>query len=136
MPFGFAVIGLILIISGLQNTYAQLGAQLQKDFSGRDSFMPWIVVLGGVGATGYVERLRPVATAFMTLLVLVMFLAAKGFFPKLDAALKQGAVAPTATPVAAAGLTGALGNTLSNATSTLGGYLGVVTRIPSFLQGR
>lgn len=94
MPFALTFAGLIMIVVGAQNTFRQFGTQLRKDFTGPGNFTWWIASLGAVGAVGYIPKLRPVALGFMTLIIIVLVIAAKGLFPKLTAALEAGPQAP------------------------------------------
>lgn len=132
MPFLLTVAGLMMIISGAQNTYRQLGAQLRKDFTGPANFTWWLASLGGVGAVGYIPKLRPVALGFMTLIVVVLVLAAKGLFAKATAALESGPVAPV--PGRELTFGGALGTSIKGAivgdVSKAGG-LGLPATTPS-----
>jgi hypothetical protein len=93
MPFALVVIGLLMIVTGINNTYAQFGAQLQKD----SSFLPWALALFVVGALGYINDLRTFSHYFMALILISIVLANKGFFQNLQAAIKSGPVAPQAT---------------------------------------
>lgn len=112
MPFALLLAGLMMVITGAQNTYVAFGEQLRKDFTGPGNFTYWLASLGAVGAVGYIPKLRPISIAFMTLIVVVLFLSNKGVFAKASQALAQGPVAPaqSSTP----GIGGALGNTLTN----------------------
>lgn len=100
MPFALVFIGMLLVISGFQNTYGQLGAQVQKDFTGPGNFIYWIIAIGVVGALGYVKDLEKLSRLVMGLLIVVMVLANRGFFAQLNPALQSGANAPV-NPVGA-----------------------------------
>lgn len=99
MPFLLVITGLIMIISALQNTHAQLGSQLRKDFV---PFGSWVLALGAVGALGYVPELRRFSHYFMALIIVAMLLSNKGFFAKLTEAVKLGPVSPPGTAPASA----------------------------------
>lgn len=90
MPFALVTIGLLLVITGFQNTYSQLGSQIAKDFTGPANFTYWIIALGVVGALGYNDSLKPFSRAFMALIVVVIFLSNKGFFAALNQAIQAG----------------------------------------------
>lgn len=96
MPFALVVIGLLMIITGINNTYSQFGSQLQSDFSGSKSFIVWILALGSVGALGYVKDLRQFSHYFMALILISMILSNKGVFQNFQAALASGPKAPNA----------------------------------------
>lgn len=93
MPFALVVIGLVMIVTGAQNTHAALGEQLRKDFTGPNNFIFWIASIGAVGAIGYVESFRNFSRAFMALILIAMILSNRGFFDQFSAALRSGPVA-------------------------------------------
>lgn len=98
MPFAFVIIGLLLIITSLQNTYNAMGSQLAKDFTGANSFSVWALGIVLVGAIGYSETARPFSRAFLVLIILAMLLSKKAsIFTTLTNAIKQGGVAPAQT---------------------------------------
>jgi hypothetical protein len=94
MPFALVTIGLLMIVTGAKDTYAQFGSQIVKDFTGANNFTFWIVGLGSVGALGYIEQFRIFSRLFMTLIIIVMLLKNGGFFDQFTAALQSGPVAP------------------------------------------
>lgn len=119
MPFALVAIGLLMIITGINNTYAQFGAQLQTDFTGQKSFLVWIVAFIMVGALGYIKDLRTFSHYFMALILISMFLSNKGVFAQLQAAIAQGPTAPQAvtgtTPAQTAISPSASTTTINNA---------------------
>lgn len=96
MPFALVLIGLLLIITGAQDTYIQFGRQLQKDFTGPGNFTYWIAAIVAVGALGYSETLRPISRAFLVLVIVAIMLANPGVASKFMEALKSGPVKPQA----------------------------------------
>lgn len=90
MPFALVTIGILLVITGFQNTYAQLGSQISKDFTGPGNFTYWVLALGIVGALGYNDTLKPFSRAFMALIIVGIFLSNNGFFAKLNPAIVSG----------------------------------------------
>jgi hypothetical protein len=82
MPFVLLIIGSVLLISSVRNTYGMttpsggqgLGALLQGDFTGQANFIYWIISLLIIGAVGYIPKLRPISIAFLTLVILALFL--------------------------------------------------------------
>lgn len=74
MPFFFVFVGVLLIVTGVKDTYVALGNQIVKDFTGPSNFFVWVLALGAVGSLGYVEKLRPFSNAFMVLILLAMVL--------------------------------------------------------------
>lgn len=85
-----------MILTGINNTYAQFGSQLQSDFSGSKSFIVWIIAIGSVGALGYIKDLRSFSHYFMALILISFILANKGVFASFQAAIAAGPKAPQA----------------------------------------
>lgn len=100
MPFALVGLGLILIVTGVRDTYAQLGAQLTKDFTGQQNFTVWILAIGSVGALGYINELRTFSHYFLALIIVAMFLSNKGFFQKFSEQFNAGPLV-TAGPTSA-----------------------------------
>jgi hypothetical protein len=105
MPYALVIIGLLMIITGINNTYSQFGSQLQNDFSGSKSFIVWILAIGSVGALGYIKDLRTFSHYFMALILISMVLANKGVFQNLQAQVAAGPATPQANPTGQTALT-------------------------------
>jgi len=99
MPFALVTVGLILVITGVKNTYVAFGTQVKADFTGPGNFLYWIAAIGIVGSVGYIDRLRGFANAFMALIIIAMVLKNGGVFNQFKAALASGPVAPQAQAV-------------------------------------
>jgi hypothetical protein len=134
MPFAFLTIGVVMLIAAVRNTYGQtapgggkgLGALVQGDFTGPNNFVYWFVSILIIGSIGYIPKLKGFSVAFLTLVIIVLFLkggntsgAGGGFFSQFAGALKTTQSATPATtgttttnnPIAApAGTAGALGS--------------------------
>lgn len=103
MPFALLLVGLVLLISGVKNTQDTLFATVKGDFQGQDNFIYWFVAIIIIGAVGYIPKLKPVSTAFLALVIVVLFLKkgnatglGGGFFAQATAALgSTGATSPT-----------------------------------------
>ncbi len=104
MAFVFTIVGLLMIITGVKGTYAQAGSQIAGDFTGSQPFTYWVAAIIAVGALGYIDSLRAVSRMFLTLILVSMVIANRGFFSKFTDALKQGPIAPVATTTTAASL--------------------------------
>lgn len=108
MPFALVFIGMLLFITGFQNTYKELGSQVAKDFSGPGNFIYWMVAIGVIGALGYAKSLEMFSRWSLALLLIVMFLAKNGgfsqgqkFFQSIAPALDAGS---KTAPLPAGGL--------------------------------
>lgn len=94
MPFALLLVGLVLLISGVKNTQDTLFATVKGDFTGPDNFIYWFVAIIIIGAIGYVPKLKPISTAFLALVIVVLFLKkgnasglGGGFFAQATSAL-------------------------------------------------
>lgn len=112
MPFALTFVGLLLIITGFQNTYKEFGSQVQKDFTGPGNFLYWMVAILVVGSLGYIKGLEKFSRLFMALIIVGILLSKKSgtaqginFFSGIGAALNSGttsAVNAVGAPVAGA----------------------------------
>jgi hypothetical protein len=132
MPFVLIFFALVLLVTGFRGTTGQLFTLLEEDFVSSDGFLPWALAILGIGAIGYIPKIKHISDAFLGLVVLVMLLANRSFFGNLSTAFSSAgtssasgapSVDTTASPTTANGLTtvgtpdGAL--TLAPLTSTL-----------------
>jgi multisubunit Na+/H+ antiporter MnhG subunit len=97
MPFALIVIGAALFMSGIMDTYKQLGAQVRKDATG---YGLWSLAIIMIGSIGYFEPLKPFSRAFLTLIIIGILIANPKFFTEVQNAVKQGPISP-AKPTAA-----------------------------------
>ncbi|MDE2019920.1 MAG: hypothetical protein KGJ13_06280 [Patescibacteria group bacterium] len=91
MPYALLLIGAIMLVAGLRNTYAQLWKLVEGDFTSQGGFLSWVAAIAVVGGLGYIPKLRPLSIAFMTLLLVVLVLSNGGVFAKLQAFIQSGA---------------------------------------------
>lgn len=84
MPFILLLFGAVLFVSGIKNTEGQLWSLVKSDFTGNKSFLIWIAAIAIVGGAGYIKPLKGVSIAFMTLLLLVLFISNKGVIAQLQ----------------------------------------------------
>lgn len=94
MPIFFLLVGIMLIITALNNKMPQLGTLIKEDFQpsqGDPGFVPWIIAIFVIGALGYIKPLKPISIAFLTLIMLVMFLSNGGFFANFTSAIEGDA---------------------------------------------
>lgn len=80
MPFVLFAAGLLLVISSVKGTQGNLFSLLKSDFTGHGSFIPWLVSILTIGGLGYFSSIRPITNAFLTLVIIVLFLSNGGFF--------------------------------------------------------
>lgn len=84
MPYVLLVIGAILFVSGVRGTNGKLWDLVKGDFTGSHSFLIWIAAIAIVGGMGYIPKLKPLSIAFMTLLLIVLFLSNHGVIKRLS----------------------------------------------------
>jgi hypothetical protein len=95
------IIGLLMVITGERGTYSQFGSQVASEFQGQNNFTYWLLAIGMLGAIGYYSPLQKISRMLMALVILVIFLANKGFFAKFQQALQTGPTSPNALPQSA-----------------------------------
>ena len=126
MPYALVIIGLLMIITGVLNTYAAFASQLQSDFTGPGNFVFWVIALGSVGALGYVDSLRTFSHYFMALILIALILNNKGVFANFQKAIQSGPIAPTIegqpqTSLSSASSTSELGSAITSNQQGVGG---------------
>lgn len=97
MPLILLILGAVLLVSAIRNTQAELGNLFKVQFTGPGSFTAWAFAFFMLALLGTAEPLRPLARAFMVLLLLVMFLVNSrdvNLFTALQAQLLGRAVGP------------------------------------------
>jgi hypothetical protein len=98
MAFVLLIIGITLLVAGVQDTQIALFTLLKGDFF---AFLFWFIAIFLIGALGYIPKLKPLSVAFMTLVILVLFLSkGKGFFSQFTAALGSAQAAQPASGTA------------------------------------
>lgn len=103
MPFVLLIAGLALLISGVNNTQGDLYNLVKGDFFGsQKNFIFWFVAIFVIGALGNIKAIKPLSDIFLALVIVVLFLANKGFFAQFSQAIgtakaqpASGGVAPT-----------------------------------------
>ena len=78
-----------MVASGVRNTQGDLWTLVKHDFTGSDNFVYWLVAILAIGSLGYVEKIRPAANALLALVIIVLFLSNKGFFPQFLSQIKS-----------------------------------------------
>lgn len=101
MPYALLIIGAVMLVAGIRNTYADLWNLVRNDFTSQGGFISWVAAIAIVGAMGYVPKLKPLSVAFMTLLLVVLIVSNGGVFAKLQQFIQSGVGgrgAPAITP--------------------------------------
>jgi hypothetical protein len=122
MPFVLLIAGATLLIVAVRNTQDDLFSLLKGDFTGPNNFVYWVFSLLVIGALGYIPKLKPISIAFLSLVILVLFLTkgnpqgvGGGFFNQLTAGLNTTQV-PSTSVTAKTGDTGVQGPPSTNGT--------------------
>ena len=99
MPYALIAIGVIMMVTGVQNTYSAMASQLQTDGV---AFLKWMIAFGVIGGVGYVQDLQNLSRMFMTLMIIAVLLSNSktglGFFGNLQNAINAGPVPPGSGP--------------------------------------
>jgi hypothetical protein len=92
MPFALAIIGIAIFVTAIRGTTSTLFGLIRDDFTGSGNFIYWVISLLVIGSIGYIEKLRPFANAFLTLVMVVLFIGAgrRGFFTQFMSAVQSG----------------------------------------------
>jgi hypothetical protein len=117
MPFALLIIGAVLLISAVKGTQEDLFALVRGDFTGPQNFIYWMVAILLIGGLGYIPKIKPISVAFLSLVVLVLFLArgdptkaGGGFFEKFTAGIGSSTNKVTDSTAAAAAASISPGN--------------------------
>ncbi len=98
MPFVFGIAGIVLIITGILGTVTKstpnLVDLLKSDFTGKPNYVEWMLAIFLIGSIGYIDALKPLSKAFMALIVIVLVLSNKGFFPMLVQEIQSASQTP------------------------------------------
>lgn len=84
MPFALLFIGSLSLVAGVRNKQDELFTTVKGDLTGSGSYIGWMISILLIGALGYIEGIRPIARAFLVLLVIVLLLRNGGFWQKLN----------------------------------------------------
>jgi len=94
MPFVLLIFGAILFVSGVRGTNGKLWSLVKGDFTGSNSFLVWLAAIAVVGGAGYIPKLKSLSVAFMSLLLIVLFLSNRGVIAQLEAFVKNPSTVP------------------------------------------
>lgn len=113
MPFVLLIVGVYLVTAGIRGTQDTAFSLIKGDFTGTDNFIYWLAALLIIGALGYIPKVKPISTALLVLVIVVLFLKkgntqglGGGFFTQFTNALgTTGSNANGTTPVTLASAT-------------------------------
>jgi len=125
MPFALITIGILLVVTGIRDTYKQAANLIVADMTGSNDpqhrgFVMFFAALAMVGALGAIPAWRQFSHYFMALILLAILLSNTGAMQKFLAALKGARAAPV-TGVAANTTTGAAAAAQAGAGAYAGG---------------
>lgn len=95
MPIVFAIIGAVLVTSGVRGTSQDLLNLLKVDLAGQNNFIYWILAILVIGSLGYVDELRGFSRALLALVIIVLVVhegnqsGSGGLFVEFQNAVKQ-----------------------------------------------
>ena len=96
MSFALGIVGIILLTAGVRGKQDDLFSLLKSDFTGQNNFIFWMISIFVIGALGYIPKLKPLSTAFLALVIVVLFLRkGTGFFAQASQALQGTTTQPT-----------------------------------------
>jgi hypothetical protein len=123
MPFVLILVGVVMVVAGVRNTFSQLTSLLAGDFTGQDNFLYWFLSIMIVGSIGYIPKLKPFSNIMLLLLLVVLFLHKGGFFAQFQQALSTTAQ-PSQSGQAQQGSSGTQG--LQSSIGSLIGSVGTI----------
>jgi len=91
MPIFFLIVGVLLIVVAINDKISDLGGLIKEDFrpsANQPAFPVWIMAIFVAGSLGYIKAMRPVANAFLALIIISMFLSNRGFFNQFKSAIE------------------------------------------------
>ena len=153
MPLAFLIIGVVLVVVAIRDTYAILGQLLADDFTGSGagqghSFLIWLAAIAAVGALGYIPDMKLPARLLLALVILALLISNKGVFAQAQQALgqtipgvsvTQAQATPTESSLPAAFPVQVTGSTSSGSgggpLGTISQGLGVVSQAATFFGG-
>ena|ERR1700744_2623140 len=93
MPLVLLLVGVTLLITAFKGTTGTLAGYIKNDITGTSSsdpgFAKWLLAFAIIGGFSYIPGFRPVANAFLVLVILALVLAHGGFFAQLSTALND-----------------------------------------------
>lgn len=124
MKIALVVLGLVLVLVGVQNTYNDFGKTLKGDFTGPGNFLYRAAAIGLIGLIGVAgEGGRKLSLGLLILMTLGLLVSKdKGFFANLAKGVSASPVKPVSNPTGGTSPTSTssqLGSALKLGTSLL-----------------
>lgn len=91
MPILILFVGILLVVVGINNKISELVSLVKEDFRPTENvagFHVWILAIFVAGSLGYVKQLKPIANAFLALILIGLLLSNKGFFAQFKNAIE------------------------------------------------
>jgi hypothetical protein len=82
MPFALLIVGIVMVVTAVNNTVQPLAKLVKGDFTGNDNYFYWALAILVIGAIGYYSKLNHFSDAMLALVIVGMVVANKGFFKK------------------------------------------------------
>jgi len=91
MPIFILFVGILLVVVGINNKIPEFIGLVKEDFRPTENvagFHIWILAIFVAGSLGYIKQLKPVANAFLVLIIIGLLLSNKGFFAQFKSAIE------------------------------------------------
>jgi hypothetical protein len=85
MPYVIIALGVLIFVTAIHGTTAQLANELKQDIFG--GYIYWIVAIGMIGCLGYSKTLKPISQGLLALIIVVLFLRNGGVWNGLQKAI-------------------------------------------------
>jgi hypothetical protein len=82
MPLFLLIIGIVFLVASVRGEHKLFFETLKGDFTGPNNFIYWGLSIWVIIIVGYVKALKPLSDAFLVLVILMLFLANRGFFDR------------------------------------------------------
>jgi flagellar biosynthesis component FlhA len=96
LPFAFIIVGTVLLISGVKGTSQDLLTLVKGDLTGTNNYLYWVIAILIVGSIGYIPGFKKFSVAFLSLVLLVLFIregnpqgSGGGFFQEFQTAIQK-----------------------------------------------
>lgn len=82
MPLFLLIVGIVFVTASVRGTHKLFFDTVKSDFTGPGNFFYWGMALWAIIAVGYFKPLRPLSNVFLTLVIVMMIFANRGFFDR------------------------------------------------------